>query len=193
MALHNIRQKGTAAVAVVGLGALLAGCSREIAGSSLASNMTGAPVAVACEPNQRAVVRQAPVNGVLQAQVQCESVATGTFGATSPVAYQPGFQPVAFTGYGPAPSDNARIVRTSYPQDVVTRNVSPRRATGYQRGSEQAYRPKRSVTKSAVIIGSSAGVGAGIGAAIGGKKGAGIGALLGGGGAALWDQMTRRK
>ena len=53
--------------------------------------------------------------------------------------------------------------------------------------------PKRSVKKSAIIIGSSAGVGAGIGAAVGGKKGAGIGALIGGGGAALWDQITRRQ
>ena len=51
----------------------------------------------------------------------------------------------------------------------------------------------RSVKKSAVIIGSSAGVGAGVGAAMGGKKGALIGAAIGGGGAAIWDQVTRRK
>jgi hypothetical protein len=49
------------------------------------------------------------------------------------------------------------------------------------------------VKKSAVIIGSSAGVGAGVGAAISGKKGALIGAAIGGGGAAVWDQITRRK
>jgi hypothetical protein len=48
------------------------------------------------------------------------------------------------------------------------------------------------VKKSAVIIGSSAGVGAGVGAAVGGKKGALVGAVIGGGGAALWDQITRR-
>ena len=47
--------------------------------------------------------------------------------------------------------------------------------------------------KSAIIIGSSAGVGAGVGAAVGGKKGALIGAVVGGGGATLWDQITRRK
>ena len=46
--------------------------------------------------------------------------------------------------------------------------------------------------KSAVIIGSSAGVGAGVGAAMGGKKGALIGAAIGGGGAAIWDQVTRK-
>ena len=49
------------------------------------------------------------------------------------------------------------------------------------------------VKKSAIIIGSSAGVGAGLGAAIGGKKGALLGAAIGGGGATLWDQITRRK
>jgi hypothetical protein len=58
---------------------------------------------------------------------------------------------------------------------------------------ERVSRPTRSVKKSAIIIGSSAGVGAGVGAAIGGKKGAGIGALIGGGSAAVWDQITRRK
>ena len=51
----------------------------------------------------------------------------------------------------------------------------------------------RSVKKSAVIIGSSAGVGAAVGAAVKGKKGALIGAAIGGGGAAVWDQITRRK
>ena len=33
----------------------------------------------------------------------------------------------------------------------------------------------------------------GVGAAVGGKKGALIGAVLGGGGATLWDQVTRRR
>ena len=35
--------------------------------------------------------------------------------------------------------------------------------------------------------------GIGVGAAVGGKKGALIGAAIGGGGAAIWDQITRRK
>lgn len=51
---------------------------------------------------------------------------------------------------------------------------------------------KRSVKKNAVIIGSSAAVGAGVGALAKGKKGALIGAAVGGGGAAIWDQITRR-
>jgi hypothetical protein len=197
MTLQNIRQKGAAAAAVVGLGALLVGCSRDgvnaaqVAGAAAA----GSPVAVTCEPNQRAVVRQVAVNGAFQSQVQCESVVatpngfapvatTGTYGVAAPLAAG-GYQQVAYAPV--APLDNTRIVRTAYPEQVV----APRRVVTQR--TERVYQPKRSVKKSAIIIGSSAGVGAGIGAAVGGKKGAGIGALIGGGGAALWDQITRRR
>jgi hypothetical protein len=201
MALQNIRQKSAAVAGVVGLGALLVGCGANVVPGSQTQAFgapgAAAPVAVACEPNQRAIVRQAAVNGVMQSQVQCETVsgyaavATGGF-AASPVSYQPGFQPVSYTQ--PTAVEPTRIVRTAYPPQVVTRQAAPR-VTSYQRAPERVIvrQPKRSVKKSAIIIGSSAGVGAGIGAAVGGKKGAGIGALLGGGGAALWDQITRRK
>jgi hypothetical protein len=201
MALQNIRRKSAVVAAVVGLGALVvAGCSREAMPNAahVMGTSAGAPLSVACEPNQRAVVRQMAVNGVAQSQVQCETVGAPAFagggtavgyGAT-PVAYQPGFQPVSY-----APLENTRLAPAPSPQEVVTREAAPRRAVNYQRAPERVAvrQPKRSVQKSAIIIGSSAGVGAGIGAAVGGKKGAGIGALLGGGGAALWDQMTRRK
>ena len=203
--IRNVRHKGAAAAAIVGVAALMAGCSRDVAGTQFAANNTGAPVAVSCEPNQRAVVRQVAVNGALQSQVQCETVgsafaATGTsgsFGATVPVGYAapaPAYQPVAYNGgYVPvAPQDNTQYVRTAYPAQVATRQAAPQRVV-YQPAQERVVKPKRSVAKSAVIIGASAGAGAGIGAAVGGKKGAGIGALLGGGGAAIWDQITRRK
>jgi hypothetical protein len=49
------------------------------------------------------------------------------------------------------------------------------------------------VKKSAIIIGSSAGVGAGVGAAVGGKKGALIGAAIGGGSAAIWDDLPHQQ
>ena len=208
MTLQNIRQKSAAAVAVVGLGALLVGCSRDgLNGAQIAGAGAAAPLAVSCEPNQRAVVRQVAVNGAFQSQVQCETVVpssafaptgtTGSFGGT-PVAYAPGggtgYQPVAYNGgYVPvAATEPARIVRTAYPQEaVVVREAAPRRVVSQR--VERVSQPKRSVKKSAIIIGSSAGVGAAIGAAAGGKKGAGIGALIGGGGAAVWDQITRRK
>jgi hypothetical protein len=203
MALHNIRRKATAAAGVIGLGALLVGCSRETPfNSTQLAGAAAAPLSVSCEPNQRAVVRQVALNGVLQAQVQCESVTasafapigtTGSFGGTAPVAYAsaPVAQPIAYT----VPSENTRLVRTAYPQEVVRREAAPR-VVSYQPAAQERVvvrQPKRSVKKSAIIIGSSAGVGAGVGAAVGGKKGAGIGALIGGGGAALWDQITRRK
>jgi hypothetical protein len=198
MAMQQMRKKGAAAAAVLGLGAMLTACSRDVAGTQLASNAQ-APVAVSCEPNQRAVVRQAAVNGVMQSQVQCETV-TGVppvpVGYGAPVNYgvptQSGYQPVAYNGGYVDANAPAQFVRTAYPQQVVTRQAPvQRRVTTYQ--SERVSKPTRSVKKSAIIIGSSAGVGAGVGAAIGGKKGAGIGALIGGGGAAIWDQITRRK
>ena len=203
MTLQNIRQKGAAAAAVVGLGALLVGCSRDGVSAAQIAGAAAAPMSVACEPNQRAVVRQVAVNGAFQSQVQCETVVPGANGfapvATAgaygaPIASQPGYQQVAYqpAGYAPvAPLENTQYVRTAYPQQtVVTREVAPRRVVTQR---VERVQPKRSVAKSAVIIGSSAGVGAGVGAAIGGKKGAGIGALIGGGGAAIWDQITRRK
>ena len=92
------------------------------------------------------------------------------------------------------------VYRDLAPAQVVpVREVyqAPRQAARPVRTRQVVYDepvrvPKRSVTKSAVIIGSSAGVGAGVGAAMGGKKGALIGAAIGGGGAAIWDQITRR-
>ena len=204
MALQNIRQKSAAAAAVIGLGALLVGCGSRDSGVNAAQlaagTPVGAPLAVSCEPNQRAVVRQVAVNGALQSQVQCETVTqgfapVGTAGAYgAPAAgYAPAVVPASY-GYAPAPLDNTRIVRTAYPQEVVVREPAPRRVS-YQRVPERVVvrKPTRSVKKSAIIIGSSAGVGAAIGAAAGGKKGAGIGALIGGGGAAVWDQITRRR
>lgn len=194
MGMQQIRHKSAAAAAILGLGAILTGCSRDVAGTQLAS---AAPVAVSCEPNQRAVVRQVVMNGTMQSQVNCESVfapagSTGGFGAMTPVSYAPAsaYQQVGYVpaGYTPiSATEPTRIVRTSYPQQVVTR-----RPVSYQQ-NDRVYQPKRSVKKSVAIIGASAGVGAGVGAAVGGKKGAGIGALIGGGGAALWDQITRRK
>jgi hypothetical protein len=199
MTLQNIRQKSAAAAAVVGLGALLVGCSRDgvSAAPIAAGTPVGAPLSVSCEPNQRAIVRQVAVNGAFQSQVQCETVVPNGFAAVpgtyaaAPAGYAPaaGYQQVAYQPV--APLDNTQLVRTAYPQQtVVTREVAPRRVVTQR---VERVQPKRSVAKSAVIIGSSAGVGAGVGAAIGGKKGAGIGALIGGGSAAIWDQITRRK
>jgi hypothetical protein len=62
----------------------------------------------------------------------------------------------------------------------------------YQQPRVVRRKSGRSWQKSAVIIGSSAGIGAGVGGAFKGKKGALIGAAIGGGAATIWDQATRK-
>lgn len=161
-------------------------------GQPTAQQVASAPangqVLVNCEPHQRTLVRQAMVNGQPVAQVECVAAEAPVYGA-APVTYVPVQQaPVAARDYGydarvvqPAP-----VYRESQPRVVPTATSQPRVVT-------ERRDDGRSVKKSAIIIGSSAGVGAGVGAAVGGKKGALIGAAIGGGSAAIWDQVTRNK
>jgi hypothetical protein len=145
----------------------------------------GAPVVVSCEPHQRTLVRQAMVNGAAVSQVEC--VAAATVASAQPATYAPVATParrVAQPAYDDLP--DAQVIR---PVSTTARPVR----TSQVIYDERPVKRTRSVKKSAVIIGSSAGAGAGVGAAIGGKKGALIGAAIGGGGAAIWDQVTRRK
>jgi hypothetical protein len=194
--------------ATVGVGALaftFACNTAPQANSALAAQQpqigqAGTPVMVNCEPQQRAVVRPAVVNGVAMSQVDCIAVAPAAAappaGYVQPAGYAPPAayaQPVAYRApvtqvVQPVSSDlgDAQIV------PVSTRTVRPVR-TNQVVYDERPVRKTRSVAKSAIIIGSSAGAGAGVGAAIGGKKGALIGAAIGGGGATIWDQVTRRK
>ena len=72
---------------------------------------------------------------------------------------------------------------------VVTTQPVARRTS--QRVVERSSQPTRSWQKSALLIGGSAGTGAGVGALIGGKKGALAGAAIGGGAAAIYDQVKR--
>ena len=189
---------GRATGAALGLGALLVtvGCGTRdatgVSAQSLNASPAGLPVVVTCEPHQRTLVRPVVLNGATVSQVEC--VAAGQLSTTSAYGAQPALQaplvqaqqdyvPVRATT--PAYSDlgDARVVPTARP--VPARQVYEERRA--------PVRQTRSVKKSAIIIGSSAGVGAGVGAAVGGKKGALIGAAIGGGGAAVWDQITRRK
>ena len=175
------RDNGTAAAAPVAAPQALA---QPAAASS--------PVVVSCEPNQRTLVRPVVVNGAALSQVECVTAdAAPILAQGSAFAPAQGIvaQPVSYRSARPAPVvyddlGDARIV-----QRPAT--VQPARQVVYR--DERPVRAKRSVAKSAVIIGSTAGAGAGVGALIGGKKGALIGAAVGGGGATLWDQITRRK
>ena len=158
--------------------------AQELTGAQQA----GLPVVVSCEPHQRALVRPAIVNGATVSQVECVAADQQTaFAQVAPVAQA---TPVAYGYTAPAPRysgmSDARVVpvRTYQPARVVRTGQVYQDPVRVNRG--------RSVKKSAIIIGSSAGVGAGVGAAVGGKKGALIGAAIGGGGAAIWDQVTRR-
>jgi hypothetical protein len=186
-----------ALAAVVGCGVRdNSGSAQTLGTSSGAPQAAGSPVLVGCEPTQRTLVRPVIVNGATISQVEC--VTTG-----EPVAAQPAFvsrpQPaveyrtVRSLPVAPSTDDlaDARVVRTEAPARVPS--VVPARQVVYRDEVPVRARPKRTVAKSAVIIGSTAGAGAGVGALIGGKKGALIGAAVGGGGATLWDQITRRK
>jgi hypothetical protein len=107
---------------------------------------------------------------------------TTTPGAVAPLAYAP-YQAVPAYQAAPYP------VQTQY---VTERAVAqaPARRVVTQRSSET--RPaQRSWQKSALLIGGSAGTGAGVGALVGGKKGALAGAAIGGGAAAIYDQVKR--
>jgi len=73
---------------------------------------------------------------------------------------------------------------------VVTTQPVVRRAAS-TRVVERSVEPQRSWQKSALLIGGSAGAGAGVGALLGGKKGALAGAAIGGGTAAIYDQVKR--
>jgi hypothetical protein len=198
----QITSRWGGAAGALGVGALLltVGCgganstagvrAQELAGGPqigaqpvAAGQLAGSPVIVSCEPHQRALVRPTVVNGTTMSQVECVA-ADRQAAAYAQQAYGAAAVPADY-GYVPPVSD-ARVVpvRTYRAAPVRTRQVVYRDPVTVRKG--------RSVKKSAIIIGSSAGVGAGVGAAVGGKKGALIGAAIGGGSAAIWDQITRR-
>jgi hypothetical protein len=175
------------------------GCTnaRDLSGTTTqaaTASQTALPVVVSCEPHQRTIVRPTVVNGTPVSQVECiaaeatAQVATQNAqpGAVVPAAYRT-VAPSQPVERGLADTD---LIRPATPASIA-RPVPANQRVVYR--DERPERPARSATKSAVIIGSSAGVGAGVGAAIGGKKGALIGAAITGGGAAIWDQVTRRR
>ena len=147
---------------------------------------SGSPIVVSCEPHQRTLVRPVVVNGAAISQVECIAADPQALTATplvAPVQPQAYAAPRAQTVYADMAPAQVVPVSTQAARPVRTNQVVYR----------EPVKKNRSVKKSAVIIGSSAAVGAGVGAVTGGKKGALIGAAIGGGGAAIWDQVTRRR
>jgi hypothetical protein len=183
--------------ALLGIGALAAsGCNSgtpvaaapSAAFTAAAAAAGAAPIAVNCGPGQQALIRPSLLAGQTISQVDCVPV-SGMPGAAT-VGY-----PVGYPGVGGAPVaaayyDAPRMVEAPVVYRPAARPVSYRQASA-PRVVER--RSGRSWQKSALIIGSSAGVGAGVGGAVKGKKGALVGAAIGGGAATIWDHVTRRK
>ena len=151
------------------------------------------PVAVNCGPGQQALIRPSLVNGQTISQVDCVAVAPT---ALAPAAVAPAPAQAVYPVSYPCRTAAGRDERRG--DDRVERPVyrQARRPAAYRTAEyvpeRRVVKSGRSWKKSALIIGSSAGIGAGVGAAAGGKKGALIGAAVGGGGATIWDQVTRR-
>ena len=97
--------------------------------------------------------------------------------------------PYGYSGYpqgGYVPAGQPQYVS----ERIVTERPVVRRVASTQRVSSEV-KPRRTWQKSALLIGGSAGAGAGLGALMGGKKGALAGAAIGGGAAAIFDQVKR--
>ena len=122
-------------------------------------------VVVECGTGQRAVMEQRRINGRTQVVARCEGGrANGVVSDQYGRALQA--RPVAYA-----------------PSRVAARRSSVQYA-------ERA--PRRSKTKSALMIAGSAAAGAGVGGALKGKKGALIGAAIGGGSASIYEAAKRR-
>ena len=110
------------------------------------------------------------------------TMASGIYTATARA-----FNPVTESTVAPVQSfRSAPVARTRYvaPAPVTTSN-------NVRTVSETNN--KRSLKKSALIVGGSAGAGAAIGAVAGGGKGAAIGAISGGVAGLIYDLATRNK
>ena len=186
---------------VLGFGALAAtGCSSgtpvaaapSTAVTAAAAAPGAAPIAVNCGPGQQALIRPSLLAGQAISQVECVPisgiVSSGMVGSGLPGAATVGYPGVGGGPVAAAYYDAPRMVEAPVVYRPAARPVSYRAAP-----QVVARRSGRSWQKSAIIIGSSAGVGAGVGGAVKGKKGALLGAAIGGGAATIWDQVTRRR
>ena len=185
------------------LGGLVAGGIALLAGSQAHGTLARAPYAnsmvmpvaqtvaqsaapgLQCAPSQQATMARVLVNGQELMTLACvDRVSDG-------MAYYQPAQPMMA-----APMAYAQPVSYVPVQQVAARAPRPaaRRVTYREQGDTVRYEPdtkKRSIAKTAMIIGGSAGAGAGVGAIAGGKKGALIGAAIGGGAASIYEATKR--
>lgn len=122
-------------------------------------------VVVECAPGQRAVMEQRRINGRMQVLARCER------GRAAEVVYD----------------DDGRAIQARPAAYQAYRPVARRSSVQYV---ERA--PRRSKTKTALMIAGSTATGAGVGGALKGKKGALVGAAIGGGAASIYEAAKRR-
>ena len=116
----------------------------------------------------------------------------------APAQQQPYYAPAPRRVYRSAPSRvyNASTSVPDYSSEPVSTrerisDANPNAAPyGRDANGEPIVKRERSLGKSAMIVGATAGTGAAIGALAGGGRGAGIGALAGGVGGFIYDRMT---
>jgi hypothetical protein len=137
----------------------------------------GPTTLVRCGPADAPVAVRS--TGTAPVEVACGASPAGSPAAYAMLAPAPMFAPAAPTMLATSPA--AMPVRTvSYDEPRPVRRAVVREV------------PRRSKTKTALVIGGSTAAGAGIGGLAGGKKGALIGAALGGGGAAIFEALKRK-
>ncbi len=138
------------------------------------------PVVVNCEPGQRAVIRDAVINGENVSQVDCLAAAYAGAPAYTTAS--------AVDAYG-RPVSDIQVVQPVYrvPDARIVQSAPARRASYPRVG-----RSGRSWQKTALVIGGTTAAGAGLGGLIGGKKGALIGAAIGGGASTIYEAQKRR-
>jgi hypothetical protein len=120
-------------------------------------------VVVECAPGQRAVMQQRRINGRTQVVARCDGTRGFVYDENGRAIQA---RPASYDPYRPA-------ARRSSRQNV-------------QRA------PRRTKTKSALMIAGAAATGAGVGGALKGRKGALVGAAIGGGSASIYEAAKRR-
>jgi hypothetical protein len=149
----------------------------------------GATPGLQCAPNQQATMARVLVNGQELMTMACvDRVNDGM------AYYQPAQSMMAAPGAYAQPISYVPVQQAPSPQVVAAARPAARRVTYREQGDTVRYEPdtkKRSIAKTAMIIGGSAGAGAGVGAMAGGKKGALIGAAIGGGAASIYEATKR--
>ena len=143
----------------------------------------------------RRAIERAAMTSPTQMMVGPDGIARPYLVSSSPYAQSglatlPGYVPAA-PGYA-APYSGAQPQVRYVSDRVVTAEPVVRRVSTTRQVASEPVARKRTWQKSALLIGGSAAGGAGLGGLIGGKKGALAGAAIGGGAAAIYDQVKRR-